>query len=105
MWRSDSQLRCPSPLLLPVDLRFPCFGWLPRIEAGKTHSSAVREEAPAARPGKTCGVRVLFEKSLVKQVRVAGFSFVLQAEEQVPEVYSSDALPGKLPRSSGAHTG
>lgn len=40
--------------------------------------------------------QVLFEEAFIKQVRVAGPPFVLQAEEQVPEVDSGDSLSCKL---------
>lgn len=42
-------------------------------------------------------IELLFEQSPVEQLRAAAFSLVLQAEEQIPEVYTRDALPGELP--------
>lgn len=43
---------------------------------------------------------VLFEEAFIKQLWMAGPSFILQAEEQVPEVDSGDALSHKLPGAS-----
>lgn len=49
-------------------------------------------------------MQVLFEEAFIEQLWVTGPSFVLQAEEQVPEVDSGDALSHKLSgaRSPGA---
>lgn len=41
-------------------------------------------------------MRVLFEEAVIEQMRVTGPPFTLQAEEQVPEVDSGDALSHKL---------
>lgn len=39
---------------------------------------------------------VLFEEAFIKQLWMAGAPFILQTEEQVPEVDSGDALSHKL---------
>lgn len=39
---------------------------------------------------------VLFEEAFIKQLWMTGASFILQTEEQVPEVDSGDALSHKL---------
>lgn len=46
----------------------------------------------------------LFEEAFIEQLGATGAALVLQAEEQVPEVDSGDALPRKLSgaRSAGA---
>lgn len=50
------------------------------------------------------GTPPLFEEAFIEQLGAAGAALVLQAEEQVPEVDSGDALPRKLSgaRSAGA---
>lgn len=39
---------------------------------------------------------VLFEEAFIKQLWMTGASFILQTEEQVPEVDSGDALSHEL---------
>ncbi len=47
-------------------------------------------------------MRMLFEETFIEQLWVTGPSFVLQAEEQVPEVDSGDALSHELPGACSA---
>lgn len=77
-----------------------------------SHQSAVGDQRKYQQKGSELTVQlchwaklvtlmlVLFEEAFIKQLWMTGPSFIFQAEEQVPEVDSGDALSHKLPGAS-----